>query len=79
MIGPGFARTAEGAVALMGWHLERHRGRTPVVLVPVEARGVVGWMYERGAKNCEIHFTQVRGEFRPFAGINLPSFLPETA
>ena len=79
MIGPGFARTAEGAVALMGWHLERHRGRTPVVLVPVEARGVVGWMYERGAKKCEIQFTQVRGEFRPFAGINLPSFLPETA
>ena len=79
MIGPGFARSAEAAIALIAWHLDQHRGRTPVVLVPVEARAIVEWMYKLGAKNCELHFTQVRGPFTPFAGINLPSFLPETA
>lgn len=79
MIGPGFARSAEGAIGLIAWHLDQHRGRTPVVLVPVEARAIVEWMYKQGARNCEIHFTQVRGAFTPFSGINLPSFLPETA
>jgi hypothetical protein len=36
-------------------------------------------MYDWGARNCELHFCQVRGEFKPFQGISMPTFLPETA
>jgi hypothetical protein len=35
-------------------------------------------MYDWGARNCELHFCQVRGEFQAFRGISMPSFLPET-
>jgi hypothetical protein len=35
-------------------------------------------MYDWGARNCELHLCQVRGEFQPFRGISMPSFLPET-
>ena len=39
---------------------------------------LVQQMYAWGARNCELHFCQVRGEFQPFRGVSLPSFLPET-
>jgi hypothetical protein len=35
-------------------------------------------MYDWGARNCELHFGQVRGAFQAFRGVNLPAFLPET-
>jgi hypothetical protein len=35
-------------------------------------------MYSWGGRNCEIHFAQVRGGFRSFNGIVLPTFMPET-
>lgn len=79
MVGPGFMRTVEQASALILRELDRHRGRSPVFLVPVDRPALVRLMYDWGARNVELHFCQVRGEFQPFAGINMPMFLMETA
>jgi GNAT superfamily N-acetyltransferase len=79
MIGPGIARGPEEAAALLWTELDRQRGRTPVFLVPVECTLLVQTAYAWGARNCEMHYSQVRGAFQPFRGINLPTFLPETA
>ncbi len=78
MLGPCLARTEREAAALILCELDHHRGRMPVFLVPVERHGLVRQMYEWGARNCELHFCQVRGEFKPFQGISMPTFLPET-
>ncbi|MCA9113976.1 MAG: GNAT family N-acetyltransferase, partial [Planctomycetaceae bacterium] len=78
ILGPGVTRTEEDAAALLVRSLDLHRGRTPVFLVPVDRAGLVRQMYDIGARNCEMHFCQVRGKFQQFNGISLPSFLPET-
>jgi GNAT superfamily N-acetyltransferase len=78
MLGPGVARTEDAAAALIAAELDKHRGRSPVFLVPVEAAGLVRRLYSWGAKNCEIHFAQVRGAWTPPRGIVMPTFLPET-
>jgi hypothetical protein len=78
MLGPCVARSEQEAAALILSELEWHRGRAPVFLVPVDRPALVGQMYEWGARNCELHFCQVRGEFQPFRGISMPTFLPET-
>jgi GNAT superfamily N-acetyltransferase len=79
MLGPCLARTEQEAAALIGTELNHHKGRSPVFLIPTERTKLVQQMYEWGARNCELHFCQVRGEFQPFAGISMPTFLPETA
>ena len=78
MLGPGVARTEEQAAALIYKELDQYRGRSRVTLVPMERMGLVRQMYDWGARNVELHFCQVRGEFQPFAGVNLPTFFPET-
>lgn len=79
MLGPAVARSEADAVALLAREIPRHRGRMPVALIPMEKEHLVRQMYAWGARNCEMHFCQVRGRFQPFAGVNMPSFLPETA
>ena len=79
MLGPAVARTEDQAAALIARELDLHRGRSPVFLIPVECEKLVRQMYDWGARNCELHFCQVRGKFQPFKGINMPSFLLETA
>jgi len=79
MIGPGAARTPEQAAALVLAELQRHRGRTPVFLVPVQCGPLVAAMYRWGAVNCETHFSQIRGHAQPLRGIHMPTFLPETS
>jgi GNAT superfamily N-acetyltransferase len=79
MLGPGFARTDEQAAALIFRELDQYRGRTPVVVVPAEREELVHELYGWGARNCELHFCQVRGEFQPFQGLNFPTFILETA
>lgn len=79
MVGPGFARGPQEAASLLWTELDRYRGRTPVFLVPVECSPLVQTAYAWGARNCELHFSQIRGAFQPFRGVNLPTFLPETA
>ena len=78
MLGPGVARTEQQAAALILSELDLHRGRTPVFLVPVDCDKLVQSAYRWGARNCEMHFAQVRGEFEGFSGVNLPTFMPET-
>jgi hypothetical protein len=71
--------TGEQAAALLAAELDLHRGRSPVFLVPVECTELVRSAYAWGARNCEIHFSQVLGEWRPLRGVLMPTFLPETA
>jgi GNAT superfamily N-acetyltransferase len=78
MLGPGAARTASVINALILDQLNHHRGRQPVWLVPARQREVVDKMYSWGARNCELHFAQCRGEIPPSQGIVLPTFMPET-
>ncbi len=78
LLGPGIMRDAESALALIRAELNHHAGRSPVFLVPVDQPALVQAMYALGAKNCELHFCQVRGEFSPFEGVVMPTFMPET-
>lgn len=78
MIGPLVARTEEDAIVLLMAALKAFRGSSVLLVVPMYCRKVVSALYEWGARNVETHLLQVRGEFRPFTGVNFPSFLPET-
>jgi len=78
MLGPGLARTADQAAALLLAELNQMRGRTAVFLVPVQCGPLVQQMYQWGARNCELHFSQVRGPCQPVQGIPMPTFMPET-
>ncbi len=78
MLGPGVARAEEQAAALILAQLNLHRGRAPVFLIPVDCPSLRETLYSWGARNCEIHFAQVRGEFEPFNGVAMPTFMPET-
>jgi GNAT superfamily N-acetyltransferase len=78
LLGPCVARSEHEAAALIVRELDLYRGRSPVFLIPVECHNLVRQMYDLGARNCELHFCQVRGRFQPFRGISMPSFLPET-
>ena len=79
MLGPGLARDENRAAALVRNELNFHRGRSPVWLVPSAARSLVDAMYALGAKNCELHISQVLGDYVPEKGIVFPTFMPETA
>lgn len=78
MLGPGVTRTEGQAAALIRHELNRYRGRAPVWLVPSRRRELVDAMYALGAKNCDLHASQVLGEEYPQNGIVLPTFMPET-
>ncbi len=78
MIGPAFARTETEMLALLLRELDRFRGESALVVLPMHHRQMVEALYGWGAVNVETHVTQVRGRFQPIAGVNLPSFLPET-
>jgi hypothetical protein len=79
MLGPGVMRTEEHAAPLILKELRHRAGATPVFLLPVESAGLVQTLYRWGARNCEIHFAQVRGEYEPPGGVVIPTFMPETA
>jgi GNAT superfamily N-acetyltransferase len=78
MLGPGLARDEALAAALVRGELNHHCGRSPVWLVPSTSRSLVDAMYAIGAKNCELHITQVLGDYTPETGIVFPTFMPET-
>ena len=78
MLGPCVTRSEHEAAALILYELNQYKGRTPVFLIPREREKLVRQMYDWGARNCEMHFCQVRGDFRPFNGVSMPTFLPET-
>ena len=78
LLGPGVMRSESAAAALIAAQLEHHRGRTPVFLVPAQADQLVRTLYSWGARNCELHFAQVRGEYPQPTGLTMPTFMPET-
>lgn len=78
MLGPGFARDEALAAALVRGELNFHRKCSPVWLIPSCARSLVKAMYAIGARNCELHITQVLGDYTPESGIVFPTFMPET-
>ena len=79
MIGPGAALTPAAMLPLLAAELDRQRGRTPVLLVPMQCAELVQTMYRWGARNCETHFSQVRGPAAAVQGVHIPTFLPESA
>ena len=72
LIGPGVARTEDQAAALMLAELNRHRGRRPVFLAPVDCGALVRQAYQWGARNCEMHFSSTRGPSAPCAESTCP-------
>ena len=79
MLGPGVMKTQEQAAPLIFSELNLHRGQSPILILPVDQSQLVQLMYIWGARNCELHFCQVRGKFQRYQGINMPTFLLETA
>jgi GNAT superfamily N-acetyltransferase len=79
MLGPGVARHEDHAAALILRELNQHRGRQPVFLAPVDCGNLVRALYGWGARNCELHVAQVRGEAAPLRGVFMPTFMPESA
>ena len=79
MIGPGVSRTEDQAATLILRELDQHRWRSPAFVVPVEKEKLVRQIYDWGGRNCELHFCQVRGDFQPYRGVNLSTFLTESA
>jgi GNAT superfamily N-acetyltransferase len=78
-VGPGAARNAAVAASLLAAELDRHRGQTMLFLVPADSSELVAAAYSWGARNCELHFGQVRGSWQPMRGLVMPTFLPESA
>ena len=86
MLGPGVARTEEDAIALVRYELNSHRGLSPVWLVPARARILLEALYAMGAKNCDLHVSQLRDpnysvrnlDFDQPQGIVFPTFMPES-
>ena len=79
MLGPGVMRQAQHAESLIYHELDkRHRGNSPVFLIPVNQGDLVKSLYGWGARNCEMHLCQVLGDCPPMNGVTMPSFMPET-
>lgn len=78
IIGPCVARTEEAALALIKQASQRYRGSGVLLVVPMERRKIVEQLYAWKAVNVETHLAQVWGEFQPYRGIYLPSYLPES-
>jgi hypothetical protein len=78
MLGPGVTRTDDGAAALIRAELLNRPGLSPVFLVPAERESLVRRLYSWGARNCEIHFSQIRGAWQQPTGVVMPTFMPET-
>lgn len=78
MIGPGVATDEMVAECLLYRELNRHRGRSPVVLIPVECRELVRAAYAWGGRNIEFHVAQSLGPAHAPKGVTFPTFLPES-
>lgn len=81
MLGPGVMRSDDDeavALALIHAQLDAMPERQPVFLVPARAEKLIAGLYDWGARNCELHVAQVRGEATDFRGITMPTFMPET-
>lgn len=78
MIGPGVARSEKAALAMLRRQLGRFKGKSVVFLLPASCSLLVQAAYKIGARNCELHFGQIKGDAQPVSGVVMPSFLPES-
>lgn len=78
MLGPGVMRDDEAAFNLITAQLSQFQGDTPIFLVPARETKLVRRLYQLGARNLELHLSQVLGNAREPAGIVMPTFMPET-
>ena len=78
MLGPGIARTQNQALSLILAELNIYRGRTVLLLVPADCDVIVHRLYELGGRNNELHLCQVRGSFKPFNGVFMPTYILES-
>jgi GNAT superfamily N-acetyltransferase len=78
IIGPGAARTATQAIALVRAELNRYMGKSPIVFAPVQASELVLQLYQWGGRNGELVVSQIRGPNKATGGIILPTILPES-
>lgn len=78
VLGPCVARTEETALALLRKGTDWFKGLPALFVVPMQKRRIVEQLYAWKAFNVETHVKQVWGEFKPYAGVSMPSYLPET-
>ncbi len=79
LIGPGVATDANVMAPLLWEQLNFRRDTNPVFLLPTTETQLVQTAYGWGAKNCELHVSQCRGEWFEPRGVVMPTFLPESA
>lgn len=79
IVGPGAMRDSGDALELIAAALTTYaEDESPIFLIPAARNDLVRELYQAGARNCELHVTQVRGEVIETPGIMMPTFLPET-
>ena len=79
MLGPGVMRDQKAAFALIIAQLSTFGPEPPLFLVPASETELIQNLYKLGARNCEIHLSQVLGEAKAPSGVTMPTFMPETA
>ena len=79
MLGPGVMLDQKAAFALIIAQLCNFGHETPLFLVPASETELIQNLYKLGARNCEIHLSQVLGEAKAPRGVTMPTFMPETA
>ena len=79
MLGPGVMLDQKAAFALIIAQLSTFGLETPLFLVPASETELIQNLYKLGARNCEIHLSQVLGEAKAPRGVTMPTFMPETA
>lgn len=78
MIGPGCARNAVAASAVLLSQLNQYPERSPVALVPCSSLELRHFAYSLGGKNTELHIAQCRGTAPILKGLTFPTFMPES-
>lgn len=78
-LGPAHARYEASVCRLLAAALPEVAGRTALILVSPAATTVTSLLYRWKARNADIHLLQVRGEYQAPTGIQLMTFLPESA
>lgn len=78
MLGPGLMREDNDALALISQQLKRFGSTTPLFLIPASEKKLISKLYAAGARNCELHTSQILGESALPKGIVMPTFMPET-
>jgi hypothetical protein len=78
MLGPGVTQDAPTAIALVWKALQELPGQSYVLLAPAAQPELIQTFYSWGARNVELHVSQVCGEAPIQSGICFPTFLPES-